>query len=276
MNEIPVRQSMKPQSSFIQSTRTWNRLWFLRLIAMVLLCSLGFFIPLAQAADTYTLTYNATGGAVTPSTQPVTFGSAYGPLATPTRSGYTFAGWWSTGNSIRFNNPQGVAVDGNGNVYVADTGNHTIRKIMPDGVATIVAGSPGISGSTDGIGNGARFNEPNGVAVDINGNLYVVDTGNHTIRKITPAGVVTTIAGSPGVSGSTDGPGRFARFNSPRGLAVDGNGNVYVVDQWNHTIRKISPAGDVITFAGSPGISGSADGNGNDARFDLPFCIAVD
>ena len=181
-----------------------------------------------------------------------------------------------TSSSARFNGPSGVAVDGSGNVYVADSYNDTIRKITASGVVTTLAGSPGVSGTTDGTGSAARFNGPAGVAVDGTGNVYVADSGNDTIRKITASGVVTTLAGSPGVSGSTDGTGSAARFNYPQGVAVDGAGNVYVADGSNCTIRKITVGGVVTTLAGSAGVIGSADGTGSAARFNYTSGVAVD
>ena len=136
-----------------------------------------------------------------------------------------------------------MAVDGDGNVYVADSSNHTIRKITPAGVVTTLAGTAGSWGSADGTGADARFYYPEGVAVDGDGNVYVADTSNLTIRKITPAGVVTTWAGAATESGFVDGIGRAAFFDSPSGVAVDGDGNVYVADTSNHAIRKVTPAG---------------------------------
>jgi DNA-binding beta-propeller fold protein YncE len=121
-------------------------------------------------------------------------------------------------------------------VYVADSSNNKIRKITPAGVVTTLAGS-GRQGSRDG--NAASFRSPSGLAVDSSGDVYVVDANNHKIRKITPAGVVTTFAGS-GVSGSEDGTGTAASFNYPSGVAVDSTGNVYVADNNNHLIRKIT------------------------------------
>ena len=132
---------------------------------------------------------------------------------------------------------------GDGNAYVADASNHTIRKITPAGVVTTLAGTAESSGSADGTGADARFYYPEGVAVDGDGNVYVTDKDNHTIRKITPAGVVTTLAGTAESSGSADGTGADARFTSPHGVAVDGDGNVYVADRSNHMIRMITPAG---------------------------------
>ncbi len=144
------------------------------------------------------------------------------------------------GSDARFSHPASVAADSAGNVYVADTANHTIRQISAAGVVSTLAGSAGLSGSADGTGSAARFNEPQGVAVDGAGNVYVADTGNHTIRMITPGGVVSTLAGLAGASGSANGTGSNARFYHPEGLAVDSGGNVYVADTWNHTIRKIT------------------------------------
>jgi len=181
-----------------------------------------------------------------------------------------------TGSAARFQWPQSVAADSNGNVYVADTLNHTIRMITPAGVVSTFAGTAGVSGSTDGAGSVARFNRPIGVDVDSSGNVYVADTWNDTIRKITPAGVVTTLAGTAGSSGSTDGTGSAAQFTRPHDLAVDSNGNVFVADTINHTIRMITPAGVVSTFAGTAGVSGSSDGTGPAGRFMRPAGVGVD
>src|SRR5208283_2248252 len=181
-----------------------------------------------------------------------------------------------TGTGASFYYPTGVAVDASGNLYVADTNNHTVRKITPAGVVTTLAGTAGVQGSADGSGPAASFNRPEGVAVDAAGNIYVADTNNSTIRKITPAGAVTTLAGSPGSAGSADGSGSSARFNSPFGLAIDGAGNLYVGDMGNQTIRKVTPAGVVSTIAGAPGVGGSADGSGASARFSNPGAVAVD
>ena len=158
-----------------------------------------------------------------------------------------------------------------GNVFVADTDNNTIRKITPAGVVTTLAGTAGLSGSADGTGAAAASTRPDGVAVDGAGNVFVADTDNYTIRKITPAGVVTTLAGTAGSSGSADGTGAAARFIEPYGVAVDGAGNVFVADTGNNTIRKITPAGVVTTLAGTAGSSGSADGTGAAAASTTPM-----
>ncbi len=181
-----------------------------------------------------------------------------------------------TGSAARFNWPWGVAADGAGNVFVADTENQTIREVTPAGSVTTLAGTPGTRGTTDGTGSAAQFNYPEDVAVDGAGNAYVADRNNNTIRKVTPSGVVTTLAGSAGGRGSDDGTGSVARFNSPTALAVDGLGNVYVADSGNNTIRKVTPSGVVTTLAGLAGSSGSADGTGNAARFNWPIGVAVD
>ncbi len=181
-----------------------------------------------------------------------------------------------TGSAARFDNARGVAVDAGGNVYVAEYGSHTIRKVTPGGVVTTVAGLAGSDGSSDGTGSAARFHYPEGVAVDAGGNVYVADTGNYTIRKVTPGGVVSTLAGLAGNSGSSDGTGSAARFDQPRSVAVDAGGNVYVADSANQTIRKVTPGGVVTTLAGGAYSSGSNDGTGSAARFDYSQGVAVD
>jgi sugar lactone lactonase YvrE len=218
-----------------------------------------------------------------------------------------------TGTAAKFSGPYGVAVDSAGNVYVADRNNCRIRKVTPAGVVTTLAGST--SGYTDGTGTAARFWDPSGVVVDSAGNVYVADTANHRIRKVTPAGVVTTLAGGS-ESGYTNGTGTAAKFKSPRGVSIDGAGNVYVADTGNaqirkittggvvtmfgttlftslrsvavdsagnvyvaetgmHRIRKVTPAGVVTTLAGD-GTAGYADGTGTAVKFNYPYGVAVD
>lgn len=176
-----------------------------------------------------------------------------------------------TGSTARFNSPAEVAVDSVGNLYVADTGNSTIRKVTPAGAVTTLAGLAGVTGSADGIGSAARFNHPQGVAVDIRGNLYVGDTDNCTIRRIARDGTVTTFAGQAGTSGSVDGAGSVARFSYPLSVAVDQTGIVYVADLENYTIRKITPDGVVSTLATSLAATFSLRN-----PFDGPESVAVD
>jgi DNA-binding beta-propeller fold protein YncE len=133
-------------------------------------------------------------------------------------------------------------------------------------------GPQGIQGSTDGTGTNASFNSPTGIAVDSAGTVYVADQSNNRIRRITPGGVVSTLAGS--TSGSIDGTGTNATFWGPVGIIVDLSGTLYVTDQNNHLIRKITPAGVVTTLAGQDGF-GSADGTGANARFISPRGVAV-
>jgi serine/threonine protein kinase, bacterial len=203
---------------------------------------------------------------------------AFLPAAAPGQIVTTLAGSGTLGNddgtgtAASFNYPTGVAVDATGNVYVADTDNHKIRKITPAGIVTTLAGS-GSPGAQDGAGTAATFRSPYGVAVDAGGNVYVADTGNNRIRWIAPGGAVTTFAGS-GSPGSQDGTGAAASFRMPTGVAVDASGNVYVSDTDNGKIRKITPGGVVTTLAGS-GAWGSADGAGAAASFKGPYGVAV-
>jgi sugar lactone lactonase YvrE len=176
----------------------------------------------------------------------------------------------------RFNDPDGIACDAVGNLYISDFGNNTVRKITPAGKVTTLVGTAGPHGSADGSGAAARFKGPFGIACDAAGNLYVADTANATIRKITPAGKVTTLAGKARDRGSADGSGAAARFNYPIGIACDAAGNLYVADTYNDTIRKIKPAGEVTTIAGKVGSRGSTDGSAAAARFNLPGGIACD
>ncbi len=180
-----------------------------------------------------------------------------------------------TGSAARFNAPHGLVVDASGNLYVSDAGNNTIRKITSTGTVTTFAGTAGQVGSTDNQGANARFNRPNGLAMDASGNLYVADSSNYTIRKIDQLGNVVTLAGSAGLAGKVEGQGALARFRSPVELALDAGGNLYVADVTNNAIRKVSPGGLVSTFAGT-GYSGYLDGPGTTATFYYPYGLAVD
>lgn len=177
-----------------------------------------------------------------------------------------------TGSGAQFHSPRGVVIDKDGSLFVADCDNNRIRKVTPSGIVTTFAGS-GAYASTDGIGTSAAFYTPSAIAIDSAGNLYVADSGTSKIRKITPSGVVTTLAGT--TSGAiVNGAGTTARFNNPTGLAVDASGNVYVADNGNHAIRKILPSGVVSTFAG--GTYGYLEGTATAAQFKFPSDVAVD
>ncbi|MBA4094542.1 MAG: gluconolaconase, partial [Candidatus Accumulibacter sp.] len=150
------------------------------------------------------------------------------------------------GAAAAFHTPSALAIDRLGNLYVADTGNHAIRKITPDGSVSTLAGD-GQPGDADGQGRAARFNAPVGVAVDARGNVYVADTYNDRIRRIAPDGMVTTIAGGAR-PGNADGPGASAAFDTPSAIAAGKDGTLFVADTGNHAIRRIDPAGTVSTL----------------------------
>jgi hypothetical protein len=184
----------------------------------------------------------------------------------------------ATGITSRFSMPYAVAYDTNGNAFIADRSNHTVRKVTMAGVVTTVAGTAGLAGSADGTGGTALFDNPTGIAVDAVGNIYVAESGNHTIRKITHDFTqVTTFAGAATVGGATDGPRANARFLRPEGLAFDSAGNLYVVDQGNSTVRKITVVtGAVSTLAGTAGTYDSRDGTGGAASFGTLIGVTVD
>ena len=172
----------------------------------------------------------------------------------------------------RFSDPFGLVLDPQGNIYVADGGEHNrILKISADGVMTNFAGSK--EAYADGLADAAAFNTPSGLAIDAAGNIYVADTGNNTIRKITPQGLVSTLAGN-GKAGYLDGVATEAQFNGPIGVAVDKAGKVYVADTYNDRIRVITPDGQVSTLAGSAQ-AGYQDGVGKEARFDTPCALVI-
>ena len=224
-----------------------------------------------------------------PFSQPVTAGNPVTFTATATgalaftyqwqKDGINISG--ATGNSYTI--PIASAADAGKYTLVATNSagstasNIAVLTVQPAGNAymiTTLAGIAGNPGSADGTGSAAQFKYPTGVALDGTGNIYVSDQNNYTIRKITPGGVVTTFAGTAGVSGSTDGTGSAARFLYPTSVAVDGAGNVYVADYC--AIRKITPNGAVTTLAGGVGNFGFVDGIGSAARFYGPNGIAVD
>jgi hypothetical protein len=198
---------------------------------------------------------------------------------TGTNNGTNVAGYFA-----KFDGPEGIVVDIHTNVFAADTTNDTIREItLTNGnwVVTTIAGLAGIAGSFDGTNSGARFDLPGGIAVDAADNVYVADSGNNEIRKVTPQGpnwVVTTIAGTNNFSGSTDGTGLSARFDHPGGIAVDFFDDLFVTDTSNNTVRAVVPWNGnwiVNTIGGIAGTEGYASGTGPAARFTNPRGISV-
>jgi hypothetical protein len=229
------------------------------------------------------------GGAGGPTTTPLSndnsgssgasSGTTPTPLVPPSPAPSPSQATTADATQARFRGPEGLALDPSGNLYVADTQNFTIRKITRQGVVTTVAGVAGAVGSSDGLGSNARFTEPRGLALDSAGNVYVTD--GSAIRKITPAGLVTTIAGMQGQFGDTDGVGALARFHAPHGIVADSGGNLFVADPFDSAlrIRKITPTGTVDTFAGG-NTGGSTerphDDIGTLAAFVGPVALAAD
>jgi sugar lactone lactonase YvrE len=180
------------------------------------------------------------------------------------------------GSEAQFRAPEGIAVDRQGNLYATEYHNSIVRRISPDGTATTLAGKPQVAGSKDGPASEALFNRPHGVAVGDDLSVYVSDMKNHTIRRISPSGEVSTLAGRAGEEGAADGVGGEARFRQPEGVAVGPDGTLYVADTYNFTVRTISKGGVVGTLAGRAGSPGDADGKGPAARFNMPMGVAVD
>ena len=190
----------------------------------------------------------------------------------------TAPGWTDgSGAAARFGNLFGIAIDASGHLYVADAYYHNVRKVTLAGVVTTLAGSHEQFGSSNGFGRFASFNAPRWLAMGAGSNLIVADYGNGTYRHITPAGVVTTLAGMPGLersSGGLNGLGQEASLRTPEGLAIDTNGNLLVADSLGHSVRAITPAGEVSTLAGSVLVNGSADSAGALASFRFPIRVA--
>lgn len=193
------------------------------------------------------------------------------------------------GSAAHFRFPADIALSPGGDLYVADSGNHCIRKVSQDGTVSTLAGSPGSENDIttdqgagyvvvprvlDGVGAVARFNSPSGIAFSSAGHLHVSDTGNHIIRRVDLDGTVTTVAGKAGAWGSADGSGAAARFHSPMGLCVGSDGNLYIADSENHTLRRMTPQAAVTTYSGSPAESGCKGGARLDARYSTPVDIS--
>ena len=250
--------------------------------AIILAGNYAGFPGYSNGADTAAQFFNPAGMAVTASGTLYIADTYNNCIRQVTSAGMvsTVAGNQGLGGSFEngvatqaiFNLPGGIAVDAAGNLYVSDTGNDVIRKISPNGMVTLLAGS-GKKGSADGQGGAASFNSPLDIIVDASGNLYVADSGNDKIRKISPAGLVTTYAGT-GTAGADNGDVASATFNIPASIAFDAGGNLFVADEGNSLIRKITPSGVVSTLAG--GAVGLANGTGAAASFNQPHGIAVD
>jgi len=183
----------------------------------------------------------------------------------------TMANVAGNGTAASIMNPMGLAFDSLGNLFVASNLGHAILKITPDKEVSIFAGA-GTKGFAEGKGTAAKFNRPVGLCVDSQNNLYVADSENHLIRKITPDGTVSTWAGS--TSGFSDANGTSAQFNAPFGVAIDAAQNLYVADTSGMRIRKITPGRDVSTLAGT-GDSGFQDGPASSATFFVPTALSV-
>lgn len=208
-------------------------------------------------------------------------------LAFATLAGYPGTAGATDGSNAAaaFYHPRGIVVGVDGALYITDLGNHVVRQarlVGSDWVVSTIAGLAGTPGTANGLGSNARFNGPYGIAADSGGSLYVADTGSSTIRRLTPTPngwSVTTVAGTPGVVGGQDGVSSFCLFRYPTGVAVDARTNLFVADQANSTIRRLSMSGSSwvsSTIAGSVGNTGSVDGTNNNSRFSNPCGVAVD
>lgn len=239
--------------------------------------------PATSAGASFPLTVTAQNGVSPSSSQSFTLNVAAVPVIANPLLVNNFAGSTGaagstdgTGGAARFNLPMGLAVNSSDDILVADAGNNTIRLITPDKAVSTLAGQAGKAGSSNGTGTIARFNTPSGIAVNGSGYSFVADTLNHTIRQVSPSGVVTTLAGEPGVSGNADGIGSTARFFGPQAVTLNSDQTIlYIADTNNHTIRALDlDTLEVSTLAGYPTQAGSADGRGDAARFNAPSALA--
>lgn len=215
-------------------------------------------------------------GIATAATTPVTVNCELAQLVLLAGNGGGPGSADGLGTNTRFTRPMGVVLDSGGNLFVADRGNSTIRKITPAGVVTTFAGTAGQFASVDGMGSAARFGAPMGLAVDTGDNLYVTDGWFNNVRKITPAGMVTTLIDKPTITGALDIPGTFTGFHTLTGIVRDSGGSLYVADSGNHVIRKHAPDGAVTTLAGKEGVCGHVDGMAGVATLCTPTGLALD
>lgn len=199
--------------------------------------------------------------------------SPFGARSATTIAGTGVAGYREgAATNAQFNYPTDLVADDAGNILVTEFNNHVVRKITPQGQVSTLAGG-GVAGWRDGAGTNALFKQPAGIARDAQGNFYITEWLNHRIRKISPQGNVTTLAGT-GKAGFADGPAGSARLNNPDGITVDSTGNIYFTDFGNHAVRRLSPDGLVVTIAGT-GAPGYVDGDQNQALFRSPGGITA-
>jgi sugar lactone lactonase YvrE len=179
------------------------------------------------------------------------------------------------GNGVEatFNRPEGIAIAQNGTLYVADTGNHAIRRVSTGGYVSTLVGN-GSSGDLEGSGDAARLNSPRGIAV-YGSIVYVSDTGNNKIRKITGETSMATFSGSGTADWADSIISTSTMFNQPSGITVDKYGNIYLADEMNNRIRRLSLTGEAHTLAGNTS-SGAVDGIGSAASFNMPKGITLD
>ncbi|MBI6546423.1 MAG: SMP-30/gluconolactonase/LRE family protein, partial [Cyanobacteria bacterium NC_groundwater_1444_Ag_S-0.65um_54_12] len=190
---------------------------------------------------------------------------------------FGYAGDGGPATSANFRNPNDVAIDGAGNLYIADTGNHRVRKVASNGIITTVAGNGTAAFAGDnGPATGASLNNPRDVLLDASGNLYIADSGNNRIRKVASNGTITTVAGNGTAAFAGDnGPATGASINSPRGMALDASGNLYIADASNHRIRKVDTSGTITTMGSGWGFSGDG-GPVSAAKMKSPRGVAFD